>query len=870
MANHEKIEYIKAQRLFPTLSLIRFCPYTYYSSHMNTTTVLSKGAIEGTRFSFFLGLMFLFGFLSISHAQTIYLTTDFATSDSLNSWTFQNLGDSNPAGQPSIDTLWRFTPDGTASLGFHWDNRPAISSLSGGGAIVFDSDFLDNGGTGISCDPNMGFLSCAPHEGVIASPTFNTSGDTSIIVKFYQYLRTFDAKTYIDVSTDGFATFDSIQINQEITDVPFGGETNPRDPVVVNISAFAANQPSVQIRFRFKGEYYFWIVDDVVIEGDAPIVDIALEDIVWPDTNLICYLGEEERVKLRIRNQGLSPQSNIPLLLDYVTTSFGGGFTETFSGTLQPNESIVYTFDSTVNLEELTTLIAMVDVGGDGNNDNDSRDLGLTDTCLICTDSLGGEYLCNQILVQFESNVADSTKDSIRLDFEAQLIDVCSCDELELWTIPNSVNTPQGTIGVQEVPAYASGLLDVKDAGLNYLLNLNPQDLTAISTDFFPPEASTSGTPITVGVLDSGLDFDHDAVQGRYWVNQIEEAEPLGKDPDGNCYDDDFWGGNMVEPNKQPVDILSHGTHVGGTVLNGAPTCVNTRIMTVKVVADNGQGTIFDLVCGMRYAYDEGADMLNISLGYQGEEDAVLKREVATLDGAGILMFASAGNENSNNDSLAHWPSNFSVNFDHMVAVTSVDKNDDLSTFANYGEKTVSIATKGEYLFGPVPGGASLIELKSGTSMATALVSRVASFYLSSVGGSGFNARNYILNNAISTGRLATLVQDSMRLNEDLSIYLDPACAMITSNQEDWSPQLISFPNPFDQKIQVEFELKRSSQFEIQIFNQMGQLVHRDQAIYPAGAGQWEWKPTNVSKGLYLYHIMIDGAPSQSGRWIRL
>lgn len=845
---------------------------------MNTTTVLYKGAIIPFLCRCFLGSMLIFGLLSVSHAQTIFLSTDFGTPDSLIGWTLRNLGDSNPGGPGMVDSLWRYTPDGTASSGFYWDNRPAINSFSGGGAIVFDSDFLDNGGTGISCNPTGGFISCAPHEGVIESPPFDASNIGSITISFSQYLRAFDVETYVDISTDGFMSYDSIQVNQDLTTVPFGGETDPSSRVVLNISAFAGFQSNVQIRFRFKGEYYFWIVDDVIIEEAFFPEDVVLEEITWPNIPLICYLGEEERVQFQIRNQGQTPQSNFEVRYDYATTATASvdSVIENFTGTLLPNESVIYTFNTSVNLEELTIFSGKITVPGDLNGDNDIKDLGLTDTCKVCIDSIGGKYICNEILVQIYDSLSVPIKDSLRDEYSAERVQLCGCDTLEIWSIPDTIMHSSGAmlIGPEATTSFLKGMPRVEDAGLNYLMNIDPEDTTLNTIAFSPPETSTGGERITVGVLDTGLDFNHDAVQSRFWVNPIEATNLFATDLDSNCYSKDIWGGNMITPDELPSDssLSGHGTHVAGTILNGAPACVNTEIMPIKVVARNGQGTLFDLICGMRYAQQEGAHMVNISLGYQGVLDSVLLREAKKLSAADILMFTSAGNDTSNNDDMPHWPSNLSTLVPHVIAVTSVDKLDSLSKFANYGKSTVNIATKGENLFGPVPGSTSPVGLKSGTSMASALVSRIASFYWSfqGISTSGLNVKNFLYNNAVDASTLDGLVENRRRLNEDELLYLGAPCIGSVSVQPERETFFTSFPNPFEQDVQLSFELEKSSLFEIRIVNQMGQVIHQDQVSYPAGLVKWTWKAPKLPQGMYVYQILLDGTPSHTGRWIRL
>ena len=844
---------------------------------MITTTIFKKVARIRFACLFFI-LSGIIGSVSLE-AQTILYSEsfDFVPGGVPQGWSVQNLGDAGPGSNPT-DTLWRLTSDGTASGGAYWGDRQAIASPTGNsGAMVFNSDRLDNGGVaGTPCAVGTGVISCAPHHGALISPSFDASNSSSISLKFYQYYRGFASETWVDISTDGGNTWDSLQVNQDLADLPFGGETDRAEPVILNISAYAANQQDVRIRFRFKGEYYFWIIDDIFVDGDATVDDIGVEEIVWPDQDLICYLGERERIKIKVHNYGQTPQSNFDLSASYFLSSGAQGVVSgTYPGTLMPNESAVFTFDIPMDLRGL----AFVDVGlvnQDGNPANDQRNIEVGRPCEICTDATGAEYICDQIVVQFDPATDTLTKKSLRESWNnAERIDVCGCDTLEIWRMAYPFEAPNSGDSIFGPEAVVTRLVqesEIEEAGVNHLLDLKERPAPAGAITYVGPESSNSPDTITVAILDTGLDFDHDSLKHRFWVNKGENTDPFADDSDQNCYPQDLYGANMIDPLAAPYDDsgTGHGTHVGGTVLNGAPFCLYNEIMTVKVVASNGRGTLFDIVCGMRYAKEHGADIINLSMGYQGVKDSVLSDAIASLDSAGILLITSAGNDSTDNDQVPHWPSNFTTIYNNVISVTSVDPQDNLSSFANSGNLSVDIATKGENIQGPVPGigPSSPMAFKSGTSMATALVSRIASFYWAlNTGLSAYQVRDFLLNNAVEASSLTGLVANKRRLSEVESLYLGASCLVSIPQEELLSFQ--SFPNPFDREVQLTFEVEQQSQFEIRIFNQMGQLIHQEQRQYPTGTIHWVWEVPNVANGLYLYQIFLNESPAQSGKWIK-
>ncbi|MBK6544121.1 MAG: T9SS type A sorting domain-containing protein [Saprospiraceae bacterium] len=184
-----------------------------------------------------------------------------------NGWTTQGLSSEDPAKADSAK--WYFSAAASAAGGAYYGTRGAINSTSrANGAMVFNSDLLDN--AGIAGNFKMGKCP-AVHSGVLVSPVINCSTFNSTALKFNQYYRNFESTCFVDVSNDG-VNWTPFALN---TDIAVNAETATNSQVVIDISSVAANQATVQVRFRFEGEYYFWIVDDVQIIG-VPGYDLAL------------------------------------------------------------------------------------------------------------------------------------------------------------------------------------------------------------------------------------------------------------------------------------------------------------------------------------------------------------------------------------------------------------------------------------------------------------------------------------------------------------------------------------------------------------------------------------------------------------------
>ncbi|MGF3105058.1 S8 family serine peptidase [Rossellomorea sp. DUT-2] len=204
---------------------------------------------------------------------------------------------------------------------------------------------------------------------------------------------------------------------------------------------------------------------------------------------------------------------------------------------------------------------------------------------------------------------------------------------------------------------------------------------------------------VTVAIVDSGVDLKHPELRSRL----VE-------------------GKNFINEEEPPVDRSGHGTHVAGLVgavtnnkMGIASAAEKVKLMPVKVF--EGKTTYMSTVIqGIRYAADNGADIINLSLGsysnMQALEDAI---DYAVDKGA--LVVGAAGNDDEH---AVLYPATYS----NVLAVGSVDSATlTRSTFSNYGE-TVDVSAPGTNIFSTWMDGYQALD---GTSMSTAIVSSVSS-----------------------------------------------------------------------------------------------------------------------------------------------
>ena len=262
-------------------------------------------------------------------------------------------------------------------------------------------------------------------------------------------------------------------------------------------------------------------------------------------------------------------------------------------------------------------------------------------------------------------------------------------------------------------------------------LNNTGQSGGVVDADIDAPEAwaITKGTDtLIVGVIDTGIQNAHPDLAGNMWVNPGETAGD-GVDNDGNGYIDDIYGWDFRNNDASVYDdasIDAHGTHVAGTigaVSNNAAGITgiawNVKIMSLKFLHNGGSTS--DAIDAIEYAIDNGAHMTTNSWGGGGASQA-LQDAIQASGNAGMLFLAASGNSALNADNTPMYPAAYPQ--ENIVSVNSTDRNDQLSSFSNYGLTSTDLGAPGSAILSTIPAGgyASF----SGTSMATPHVTGVA------------------------------------------------------------------------------------------------------------------------------------------------
>lgn len=248
-------------------------------------------------------------------------------------------------------------------------------------------------------------------------------------------------------------------------------------------------------------------------------------------------------------------------------------------------------------------------------------------------------------------------------------------------------------------------------------------------------DITTGSENVIVGIIDSGIDYNHPDLKQNMWINPIEASGKLGVDDDNNGFVDDLFGADFtsVSGGGNPIDNRGHGSHCAGTIgalgNNGygiAGLNWTIRLMGLKFIGSDGTGSLDSAVRAIDYAIKYKVQILNNSWGSYAASKA-LEEAIGRAHQAGILFVAAAGNYGIDNNLRPIYPASYKI--PNVIAVAASDEKGELPWFSNFGNGLVHLAAPGVSIYGIWKSGE--FASPSGTSMAAPFVTGIAALILS-------------------------------------------------------------------------------------------------------------------------------------------
>ncbi len=176
----------------------------------------------------------------------------------------------------------------------------------------------------------------------------------------------------------------------------------------------------------------------------------------------------------------------------------------------------------------------------------------------------------------------------------------------------------------------------------------------------------TMDNPVSVAVLDTGVDLNHPDLAGRL-----------------------MHGFNALHPGSAPRDTSDgrfntepgHGTMISGVIVRTSP---NAMIMPIRVLNSDGIGTLMHVIKGIHYAIKHGAQVINMSFE-TGANSLALEDALDEASSSGIVLVASAGNDSTS-------APRFPAAYPNVIGVASVENDDTLSPYSNFGIDATVVA----------------------------------------------------------------------------------------------------------------------------------------------------------------------------------
>ncbi|MFN5067050.1 MAG: S8 family serine peptidase, partial [Aphanizomenon sp.] len=390
-------------------------------------------------------------------------------------------------------------------------------------------------------------------------------------------------------------------------------------------------------------------------------------------------------------------------------------------------------------------------------------------------------YASNKLIVKFNDTINIAQANEIKNTLGVVKTDTIKLTGAQIWTLSGKTSVETALATYRNNPTFkyiepdytittAATIPNDPSFGQLWGLNNTGQSGGTPDADIDAPEAwdIQKGNPnLVIGVIDTGVDYNHTDLVGNIWTNAGEIAGD-GIDNDNNGYIDDIRGWDFAYNDNNPMDVQGHGTHVSGTIAGKGNNGVgvtgvawNAKIMPLKFLNDSGSGSTSNAILAINYATAKGVKLTNNSWGGGGYSQA-LYDAINAAGQQGALFIAAAGNSSQNTDINPAYPASY--NLANIISVASTTNTDGLSSFSNYGLTSVDLGAPGSGIYSTLPNNS--YGTYSGTSMASPHVAGAAALVWSqNPTWTAQQVKNTLMNTGDSIAALAGKTVSGKRLN---------------------------------------------------------------------------------------------------------
>lgn len=336
----------------------------------------------------------------------------------------------------------------------------------------------------------------------------------------------------------------------------------------------------------------------------------------------------------------------------------------------------------------------------------------------------------NELIIAYKQGINTSKKNNLRRKYNVKRFEKCDCtnDRIEKWEFDPSVDiegrndqiTQEGGIEGTDYQFFYTN----ENTSPTTLATITSSHSNSLITSFLKPNST-----ITIAVLDTGINLNKLPYRDPFLYTSTSNARLCKENEEG----EEISGWDFINSDNDVYDDNGHGTIVSSIIKSKLDNenITDYRILPVKVFDHLGKTSTFKLLCGYLYTVNKpSVSIINMSFGWYSTPSSLFHKFIS--ENPDILHISSSGNDNHDNESVAHYPSSYNNNNVLGIGSFSVQNRAEIvkSSFSNYGITSVDFLSLGDQVSFYDNDGA--LYLVSGTSYAAPLVAaKSAIYYLS-------------------------------------------------------------------------------------------------------------------------------------------